>query len=379
MAFDVTLMQNYGLPAELASQVQALSGTNFADNFGDTFSRLSIKGFQFSIVSDASSTPLGDKPLTVVFLGDDPKGNYLTYYSGAYSATAEDTKPTAVWYASDPAPAVVPPTVMQKDPRTGKYGYSRKQRTVIALADETGVVTPIVFDINAVSMFGDNCNLGNFTALSYSNYRRALSKLGILPCCIATQLILDRTQGIPAVKFIPVMNGNGQPQLLPPDLLKKVIETASSKEVAELLKVHTLPDPVASAPAPTPAYAQSAPSYASAEPAYAQSSSAYTQSAPEPAYAQPAPAYVQPANVNNTFADPVPNTAPEPTVLADADALLQSAHAQVAEAAKVTGSPLTELVSGAQAATTAPAEPAPATPVMTTSADLASLLTAAAK
>ena len=355
MAFDVTLMQNYGLSTELAAKMQALAGTNFADNFGDSFSRLSIKGFQFSVVSGASSTPLGDKPLTVVFLGDDPKGNYLTYYAGVYSATAEDTKPTAVWYANDPTPAVVPPTVMQKDPRTGKYGYSRKQRTVVAILDNTGAITPVVFDINAVSMFGDNCNLGGVTALSYVNYRRALSKLGVLPCCIATQIVLDRTQGIPAVKFIPALNANGQPQLLPPDLLEKVVTAATSKEVTELLKVHTLPDPTAT----EPAYPQSAP-VQSVEPAYPQSAPVqptYVQSAP----VQPAP---QPAPVQ---------TAPltEPSVLAEADALLQSAQAQVEEAVKVTGSPLTELVGGAQSA--------PAEPVMTTSADLASLLTAAAK
>lgn len=348
MAFDVTLMQTYGLSTELATKMQALAGTNFADNFGDSFSRLSIKGFQFSIVSGASSTPLGDKPLTVVFLGDDPKGNYLTYYAGVYSATAEDTKPTAVWYANDKTPDVVPPTVMQKDPRTGKYGYSRKQRTVVALLDNTGTITPVVFDINAVSMFGDNCNLGGVTALSYVNYRRALSKLGVLPCCIATQIVLDRTQGIPAVKFIPALNANGQPQLLPPDLLEKVVTTATSKEVAELLKVHTLPDPAAP------------------ESAYPQSSPAYPQSAPEPAYPQSTP--VQPAYVQSAPVQPAPV---EPSVLAEADALLQSAQAQVEEAVKVTGSPLTELVGGAQSA--------PAKPVMTTSADLASLLTAASK
>lgn len=358
MAFDVTLMQTYGLSTELATKMQALAGTNFADNFGDSFSRLSIKGFQFSVVSGASSTPLGDKPLTVVFLGDDPKGNYLTYYAGVYSATAEDTKPTAVWYANDPTPAVVPPTVMQKDPRTGKYGYSRKQRTVVAILDNTGTITPVVFDINAVSMFGDNCNLGGVTALSYVNYRRALSKLGVLPCCIATQIVLDRTQGIPAVKFIPALNANGQPQLLPPDLLEKVVTTATSKEVAELLKVHTLPDPTAT----EPAYPQSDP----AEPAYPQS--APVQPTPvQPAYVQSAP--VQPAPVQPAPVQPAPLT--EPSVLAEADALLQSAQAQVEEAVKVTGSPLTELVGGAQAA--------PAEPVMTTSADLASLLTAASK
>lgn len=356
MAFDVTLMQTYGLSTELAAKMQSLAGTNFADNFGDSFSRLSIKGFQFSIVSGASSTPLGDKPLTVVFLGDDPKGNYLTYYAGVYSATAEDTKPTAVWYANDKTPDVVPPTVMQKDPRTGKYGYSRKQRTVVAILDNTGAITPVVFDINAVSMFGDNCNLGGVTALSYVNYRRALSKLGVLPCCIATQIVLDRTQGIPAVKFIPALNANGQPQLLPPDLLEKVVTTATSKEVAELLKVHTLPDPTAT----EPAYPQSAP-VQTAEPAYPQS-------------APVQPTYVQSAPVQTTPVQPAPvQTAQltEPSVLAEADALLQSAQAQVEEAVKVTGSPLTELVGGAQSA--------PAEPVMTTSADLASLLTAASK
>lgn len=362
MAFDVTLMQTYGLSTELAAKMQSLAGTNFADNFGDSFSRLSIKGFQFSIVSGASSTPLGDKPLTVVFLGDDPKGNYLTYYAGVYSATAEDTKPTAVWYANDKTPDVVPPTVMQKDPRTGKYGYSRKQRTVVALLDNTGTITPVVFDINAVSMFGDNCNLGGVTALSYVNYRRALSKLGVLPCCIATQIVLDRTQGIPAVKFIPALNANGQPQLLPPDLLEKVVTTATSKEVAELLKVHTLPDPTAT----ETAYPQSAPAYPQSAPAYPQSAPVQAASvAPQPAYPQSAPvAPVQPAPVQ---------TAPltEPSVLAEADALLQSAQAQVEEAVKVTGSPLNELVGGAQSA--------PAEPVMTTSADLASLLTAASK
>jgi hypothetical protein len=356
MGFDLTLMQqNYNLPAELVNQLQGLSATNFADNFGESFSRLSLKGFTFSLVSGSSVTALGDKPLTVVFLGDDPKGNYLTYYAGVYSQTAENIKPDAVWYASDPTPTVVPPSVMEKDPRTGKYGYSRKQRTVIAILDNTGNITPVVFDINAVSMFGDNCNLGGVTALSYSNYRRFLSKAGVLPCCIATQIVLDRSGGIPAVKFIPAMNANGTVQLLPNDVLQKVVSVATSSEVADLLKVNTLPEDPLAAQAPV-------------------------ASAPQPAPIAPAP-------------QPAPVISPADSVLDDANKLLQ----QVSDINK--GAELSDLIAGAQKAIdelqpTAPApqpapQPAPVAPavnpataspsepVLTTSADLAALLTAA--
>ena len=325
MAYDLVALQNYGLPAELAQQVAELQN-NFGDSFGESFSRISLKGSRFSLKSGSSSELISSDRLVCVILADAPT-DHCTYYANKYDpATADDVKPTAVWLRGQDAPVVVPQAALTKD-ATGRLGYSVAHRTVIAYADPATnqmSLTPVVFDIGSMSLYGEDLTLSDGTvAMSYSSFRRWCAKQGIPPCLVLVQVIFDLRQSVPVVRFIPGRNG-ANPAILPQPLLGQVIEKAKSQEVKDLLKVTLIDgteEPMTNtAPAPQPqqTVAQPAP-----QPAPVQQTVA---PAPQPQVApavQPAPAVEAPTMETIApqpqVAQPAPQVAPAPQPAATDD------------------------------------------------------------
>ena len=231
----VAIANQYSVPAEL---METLKG-NFSDSFGESFSRLSLKGFQFTLKSGGTSDVINTQALNCVILGEGVD-DFCTYYSGPYTPDAEDVKPDAVWYKSQPAPVVVPQVALEKD-QSGRFGYSIKRRIVLAIFDEKGNLsfTPVVFDVGAMSLYDkDYANAG---MLSYASYRRWCAKRNLLPCMIVTQIVFDRSVSVPSVRFKPVCDQDGTPRILPQNgLLQEVFKVAGSDDVKSLLKVNLI-------------------------------------------------------------------------------------------------------------------------------------------
>jgi len=309
MAYDLTTLQNYGVPAELAAQVAELAG-NFGDSFGESFSRISLKGNRFSLRSGGASELLSADYLNCVILADAAT-DHCTWFRNKYDPTKEDVKPDAVWLYGQDAPAIVPRTVLQKN-ADGHYDYVRQHRTVIAIINPQTQqldLTPVVFDVGSMSLYGQDLTLSNnMVAYSYTGFRRWCSAQGIPPCLIFTRVIFDTRASVPCVRFIPARNDRA-PAILPQPILGQVLQLAQSQQVKDLVKVSLIDgteqqtQPAYAQPQPQPAYNQAQPAYNQAQPVYAQPQSAPAASAPQapvPPVApqpapQPAPAPVQPA------------------------------------------------------------------------------------
>lgn len=294
-------LQNYGVPAELAAQVAALAG-NYGDSFGEAFSRISLKGNRFSLRSGGSSELISTDHLTCVILADAPT-DHLIWYRDKYDPTKEDVSPTAVWLYGKDAPAIVPRTVLQKN-ADGRYDYIRQHRTVIAIVNPQTQqldLTPIVFDVGSMSLYGQDLVLSNnLVAYSYTGFRRWCSSQGIPPCLIFTRVIFDTRSSVPSVRFIPARNDRA-PAILPQPVLGQVLQLAQSQSVKDLVKV-SLIDGTENSQSAQPAPAQPAP-VQPAQPAPVQPVPAPVQSAPaQPAPVQSAPAQPAPASVTPTDA-----------------------------------------------------------------------------
>ena len=301
MAYDLMTLQNYGVPAELAAQVAALAG-NYGDSFGEAFSRISLKGNRFSLRSGGSSELISTDHLTCVILADAPT-DHLIWYRDKYDPTKEDVSPTAVWLYGKDAPAIVPRTVLQKN-ADGRYDYIRQHRTVIAIVNPQTQqldLTPIVFDVGSMSLYGQDLVLSNnLVAYSYTGFRRWCSSQGIPPCLIFTRVIFDTRSSVPSVRFIPARNDRA-PAILPQPELGQVLQLAQSQSVKDLVKV-SLIDGTENSQSAQPAPAQPAP-VQPAQPAPVQPVPAPVQSAPaQPAPVQSAPAQPAPASVTPTDA-----------------------------------------------------------------------------
>ena len=301
MAYDLMTLQNYGVPAELAAQVAALA-SNYGDSFGEAFSRISLKGNRFSLRSGGSSELISTDHLTCVILADAPT-DHLIWYRDKYDPTKEDVSPTAVWLYGKDAPAIVPRTVLQKN-ADGRYDYIRQHRTVIAIVNPQTQqldLTPIVFDVGSMSLYGQDLVLSNnLVAYSYTGFRRWCSSQGIPPCLIFTRVIFDTRSSVPSVRFIPARNDRA-PAILPQPVLGQVLQLAQSQSVKDLVKV-SLIDGTENSQSAQPAPAQPAP-VQPAQPAPVQPVPAPVQSAPaQPAPVQSAPVQPAPASVTPTDA-----------------------------------------------------------------------------
>ena len=324
MAYDLMTLQNYGVPAELAAQVAALAG-NYGDSFCEAFSRISLKGNRFSLRSGGSSELISTDHLTCVILADATT-DHLIWYRDKYDPTKEDVSPTAVWLYGKDAPAIVPRTVLQKN-ADGRYDYIRQHRTVIAIVNPQTQqldLTPIVFDVGSMSLYGQDLVLSNnLVAYSYTGFRRWCSSQGIPPCLIFTRVIFDTRSSVPSVRFIPARNDRA-PAILPQPVLGQVLQLAQSQSVKDLVKV-SLIDGTENSQSAQPAPAQPAP-VQPAQPAPVQPVPAPVQSAPaQPAPVQSAPA--QPAPVQSAPVQPAPASVTPTDALSAAEVAAQEIQA----------------------------------------------------
>ena len=236
--YDLTVLQQYGVTAEQAQQLAVVLADNYGDSFGESFPRLSLKGSRFTLRNGSSEDFIANDQLDVIILGD-AADDHCVYFKDKYDPNKTDVAPTAVWYMKQPAPVVVPPTVLQRGP-DGRFGYVRQHRAIILIKDPlTGKYgdNPVVYDIGAMSLYGQDLPMADgSSAMGYASLRRWCSAQKILPCLFETRIIFDRRATVPCVRFIPSRNGSA-PMLLTLDVLKPVLKLASSPTVKDMLQV----------------------------------------------------------------------------------------------------------------------------------------------
>lgn len=264
-------MQNMmpALPEEQRALLASMFGGAMT-SFGSLFNRLSIKGHRFHLMEGKQEVRTAADFLDIVILGIGAE-NYNVYYEGEYDPSKDDVKPTAMWGESEAVPSCVPPTpAVGADGKPGKKPYSIRRRIVftpIEMNPQSGELTIdlsklYVFDVNAMSMFGEPIPQSN--AYSLGGYITYLRTNGLYPCVLGTRLVFDTRESVPVVKFVPY-NNNGQPMMLPPPMLTDVVNTIQTEpKVTELLDWRRQDE--ADAPAqPDPAAAAAAQAQAQAE------------------------------------------------------------------------------------------------------------------
>lgn len=328
-------MQNLVMapPAELMT---ALSG-NFAqayEDFSSQFRSISLRGFQFTLKESGSSTVHPQQFLPAVILGMAPD-RHCSWYAKKYAGDVDDnTAPDAVWWEKMGAPANVPPQALQKD-ADGRNQYSIRQRIALAIIKQdanTGNMfvdldNPYILDVGAKSLFGKD--YPDQFAFSLAGLIRLCARNRILPLQFAVQIIFDRSESVPAIRFVPA-NQNGQISFLDAATLEAIYRVAAQPHIADMLKVRLRPDPNAplqasqqvsqpqTAPAPVATVQQPAPipTPAPAPVAAPVAAPAAPDATPDlmsvaaAASAQAAAALAQPASA--PAAAPAPTPAPTP-------------------------------------------------------------------
>ena len=329
------------------------------EDFNSSFRSISFKGFQFTLRDAGSETVHPSPNLPVVILGMAPD-NHCTWYRNAYDGTKENVQPDAVWYQKQPVPANVPASVLAKS-ADGRNQYQISRRIVVALLREnhtTGQMyidldNPYVMDCGSMSVFGDD--IPDQWAFSLAGLIRFCSRAKVLPLHFVTNVIFDRRQSVPSIRFVP-SNQNGQLLFLDADSLAQVYRVATSQTVTDMLHVRLIPDPNAAVQQAAQPVAQPAPAAAPVQPV-----------------AQPAPAAapVQPV----APVAPVQPVAPMPQPVAPAMQQTMCTQPAPAVAAPSTNDLMAQATQAAaqanamlnQAAPVAPAQsfsqPAPAAPV----------------
>ena len=239
------------------------------EDFNSSFRSISFKGFQFTLRDAGSETVHPSPNLPVVILGMAPD-NHCTWYHNAYDGTKENVQPDAVWYQKQPVPANVPASVMAKS-ADGHNQYQISRRIVVALLREnhtTGQMyidldNPYVMDCGSMSVFGDD--IPDQWAFSLAGLIRFCSRAKVLPLHFVTNVIFDRRQSVPSIRFVP-SNQNGQLLFLDADSLAQVYRVATSQTVTDMLHVRLIPDPNAAVQQAAQPVAQPAPAAAPVQP-----------------------------------------------------------------------------------------------------------------
>lgn len=333
------------------------------EDFNSSFRSISFKGFQFTLRDAGSETVHPSPNLPVVILGMAPD-NHCTWYHSAYDGTKENVQPDAVWYQKQPVPANVPASVLAKS-ADGRNQYQISRRIVVALLREnhtTGQMyidldNPYVMDCGSMSVFGDD--IPDQWAFSLAGLIRFCSRAKVLPLHFVTNVIFDRRQSVPSIRFVP-SNQNGQLLFLDADSLAQVYRVATSQTVTDMLHVRLIPDPNAAVQQAAQPVAQPAPAAAPVQPVAPAAPVQPVQPAAPVTPVQPvapAPQPMAPAMQQTMCAQPAP-VQPAPAVAAPSTNDLM---AQAAQAAAQANAMLN------QAAPVAPAQsfsqPAPAASV----------------
>lgn len=320
MAYDLAVLSQYGVSTDVIQQLNVAVKDNYGDSFGEAFSRLTLKGFRFSIRSGTSEELLSNDAIEVLVLGD-AKADHLVYFAEKYDPNKSDVKPAAVWYQGTDAPVTVPQVALTKDAQ-GRYGYVRQHRAVVLIKDpakDTWMPTPIVYDIGSMSLYGTDVQMPDGTcAMSYSSFRRWCASQNVPPFLVPTRIIFDRRASVPCARFIPAKNGTA-PMIIQKEYIQQVLKMATSQTVKDLLDVKLIDG--------TEENTDNA-GYSDDEavaPQKAKASKAKAQPAPQP-QAEPAPvAQPQPQPQPQPQVEPVQQAAAEP--IAQADAVLGQTEA----------------------------------------------------
>lgn len=267
MAFDLTVLQSYGVSTEVLNRLPAITEGNFTEDFGESITRLSVKGYQFSLVTAGTATPVpgSEQGLYVVIVAEGPHDHNSWFRNPYDSNAAEASRPEAVWYEGEPIPEVVPPALRVKD-ANGRLNWSRRRRLIMIVLDANGRplngLDPIIWDASASSLYGKD--LAGGLGLSYAHYRAWCKQHRLVPCVFLTKLVFDRTGSVPSVRFVPVTDPTtGAVRVFPNDLLASVLDIAGSERVKELVKVQRVDGTQQTAApaqlAPQPAYGQGVP------------------------------------------------------------------------------------------------------------------------
>lgn len=229
------------LPAEMRDILLA----NFApamDTFGGGFNRVSLKGNRIRLIVGGQEVRQEPNALDFVILGISPD-QYCVWYQNKYNGE-EGVEPDAIWAMGEQPPSNVPASVMVKD-ADGRNQFSVRRRIVIAAvaADQAGqpfvdLENPFVFDMGGMTTFGEDINIGNFAfgkAYSFSNYMGLMKTHGMIPAACMTKMMFDQSQSVPVIRFVPIVNAQGQIQVLDPNTLMRVVETIKDPKITELL------------------------------------------------------------------------------------------------------------------------------------------------
>lgn len=318
------------------------------EDFNSSFRSISFKGFQFTLRDAGSETVHPSPNLPVVILGMAPD-NHCTWYRNAYDGTKENVQPDAVWYQKQPVPANVPASVLAKS-ADGRNQYQISRRIVVALLREnhtTGQMyidldSPYVMDCGSMSVFGDD--IPDQWAFSLAGLIRFCSRAKVLPLHFVTNVIFDRRQSVPSIRFVP-SNQNGQLLFLDADSLAQVYRVATSQTVTDMLHVRLIPDPNAAVQQAAQPVAQPAPAAAPVQPV--------APVAPVQPVA-PMPQPVAPAMQQTMCTQPAPAVAAPSTndLMAQATQAAAQANAMLNQAA-----PVAPAQSFSQPAPAAPVQP----------------------
>ena len=91
MAYDLAVLSQYGVSTDVIQQLNVAVKDNYGDSFGEAFSRLTLKGFRFSIRSGTSEELLSNDAIEVLVLGD-AKADHLVYFAEKYDPNKSDVK-----------------------------------------------------------------------------------------------------------------------------------------------------------------------------------------------------------------------------------------------------------------------------------------------
>lgn len=319
-------------PAELMGMLASNFDGAYAD-FGGVFRSISFKGFQFTLKESGSSTvhPLQYLPIVILGMAHD---NHCVWYGKAYGSATEGERPDAVWWEKQGAPANVPASALVKD-ANGRNQYQIQRRLAVALLRQNhndgsmfiDLENPFVMDIGAMSIFG--ADMPNQWAFSLAGLIRFCSRSRVMPLHFVTNVIFDRSQSVPSVRFVPA-NQNGQLVFLDSFSLEQVYRVAASTEIRDLLNVRvtSTQNPAGNPQSQQPAPAQ-APVQQPVQPAPAPAHPAPAQAAPVQAPVQMT-ATIQPTPAQQPAPAPAAPAAPAPTpAQAQAAPLLQTTQEEV--------------------------------------------------
>ena len=253
---DLVTLDGASYPSLLPEQQALVSGL-FSDSYDHApYTVLSCARFSFALKGAISEQLQPNDALRCVILAEGPR-DHCVWYAQAYNPQEAGKAPDALWYRGDPAPANVPPTVLEKRP-DGRYQYQICRRIVLGLIrtnPTTGETrfdpTPIIFDVGSMSLYNkDVVGTNGVVFQGFAGYRRMLARAKLYPVQVITQIVIDRQQSVPSVRFVPVRNQDGTIYTLSGAVLDEVLEATRDPDIPRLRDAVSADSSMSIAPPP---------------------------------------------------------------------------------------------------------------------------------